>query len=274
MLKRKLYLALIALCISLSMCTQSYAFKRPGVSEPVPAPPASPQPGTSTPPTTVVVEPEYTVYTPKITQLHNVNAMVYSYDKKAVYYIPTLESLPVNLKDLVTNLETANESHQFALVYDGYFNTEAHNASEVAAIDLNANASPDTGDISLQVLASADLYNRINPSPALKHIGYDLLLSKETYTMSKKEGEINFDYIVNEVADSNLTYNTIVMDLYKALGQYKYDIKFAFGIDPDFDPNNSPILQELSVLTSAEGNYGVDDSEANTYVAITRTNPD
>lgn len=259
-------------CTALLFClftTQAQAFKRPGTGEvtaPPVAPPASDDVVTGPVEEPTPVYPMYTVYTPKITQLHNANAMVHNEDGVPVYYIPTLESLPVSLKDLVTNITVDDDEHKFALVYEGYFDTEAHTAS--------ATNSSAANDDSISVKASQDIYSDIYATPALKAIGYDLLLSSEEYKMSVTGSQVVCDYKVTTVDSSTLTYNTIVMDLYKALGLYKYDIKFAFGIDPEFDPNTSPILQELSVLTSDGGNEGIDDSEANTYVAVTRTNPE
>ena len=206
--------------------------------------------------------PAYTVYTPKVTMLHNVNAML-AENGYSVYYMPTLSDLPVNLADYVTDLTVGSEKHEFALVYDGYFDTEAQlqSPTSVSSDVVSANTSK-------------TVYSAEDSSRALNTIGYDLLLSNEDFLMSVKDGNINIDYIPYKVSSSNLTTETCVMDLYKAVGVFEYNFTFAFGVDKDFDANKSPILQELSVLTSQSKSDGLDISEAKTYVAVSRTKPE
>lgn len=198
---------------------------------------------------------EYETYKPKITQLINVNALAYD-NGCNVYYMPTLDDLPVKLKNLASNVTTTSGTHKFAVVYDGYYDVDA------IMVDTQDGAR-----------TTKKIYSASTNTRALNTIGYDLLLSSEKYVMQNVGSEVSIDYYATEVGSKALTYKTVVMDLYKALGIIEYDIQFAYGTDKDFDINESPLLNEISVITTNEG-QGVDISELNTYVAVTRTNPD
>lgn len=227
---------------------------------------------------TIVIPPyeEYTVYTPKVTQLRNINARAVMKGGEDVYYIPTLDSIPFDLKAYVSDITLDDkDKHKFALVYDGYFDTEA--------LVTTAKTKDADGHEALAYTSPKVCSSYVN-TLALSTIGYDLLLEREEYSMAMSGQDVNVDYYPETVfiadTESNsirkykdLKYQTAVMDIYKALGVYEYEFKFAFGEDPDFDADQSPILEQLSVLTSKKGHKGLDISESNTYVATTRTNP-
>lgn len=257
-----LYLALI-LC-SILPTTVNAEVRKPGRHDSVVTAPST---GDSSIQQGVVTEPfhpSYTVYTPKVTSLRSVNALL-AENGYAVFFLPTLSDFPVNLKDTVTDLTDGNnERHQFALVYDGYFDSGVllQNASNLGTTDVSS------------AKTSKKVYEQSNNSRCLNMLGYDMLLVKEQIPVSVSGGDLVFDYIIQTVGNQRLHAETCVMDLYKAMGVYEYDIRFAYGIDPDFEANSSPILQELSVLTSREATDGLDATEAITWVAATRTNPD
>lgn len=285
MLRKLSYVLLVFLTCFLLFTSDAFAYTVPGSGgggspgggavTPAPAPGSG---TTEDPPEPVIIVPPYTTYLPKVTQLRNVNAMTADFED--VYYVPTLDTLPFDLKafcsDIVIN---EDETHQFALVYDGYYDTAAQLVIE-----------PTT---SSQYAATAHTTKKVYSSHvntlALQTIGYDLLLQDEFYTLTEIDdgAKVDINYYnttvfeqhssnesASDISYKTLNYQTVVMDLYKALGIFEYDIRLAYGKDEDFDPNTSPILEQLNVITTTDGNYGVDDSEANTYVAITRTRAD
>lgn len=272
---------LLLTCLFLSTSSVS-AIKVPGPSNPAPVTPTPSDPGTSV--TVEPVEPvypSYTVYHPKVTALHSVNAMVASHSSyNGVYYLPRLEDIPLDIESICSNvtLKGSNDEHKFAIVSDCYYNGEVDielqysddGLSSGNGVTGNGNAG-DTANLQ----TSKAVYSATDSSRLLTICGYDILLSNEVYQLSadKSAGEINIDYYPTVVGTAPLAMETIVMDIYKAIGVYEYDIDLAWGIDPDFDINQSPILNDISVLTD-DVEMGVDTSEVKTYVAITRTNPD
>lgn len=256
-------LTLLFICISLPDIVTA-GVRKPGKQDSIVTAPSTGEedirPGVTPDP----VYPEYTVYTPKVTSLRSVNALL-AENGYAVFCLPTLQDFPVKLKDTVTDLTDGNnEQHKFALVYDGHFDNDVllQNISSLGSSDVSS------------AKTSKKVYEQSNNSRCLNMLGYDLLLSKEEIPISIENGDLVFDYYITGVGNTELTANTCIMDLYKAMGVYEWDIRFAYGVDPNFDVNSSPILQELSVLTSNKGTNGVDATEAITWVAATRTNPE
>lgn len=204
--------------------------------------------------------PPYSTYTPKVTLLRNANALCAD-SGEAVYYIPTLDDLPLDLESYVTDCTDGVNSHQFAYVYSGYFNSDA----QLVTVSSDANTA--------EAHTSQNIETAYLSIPALKDIGYDLLLVDDTYDIrvtSSTSATITNRHV--PANSDNLTAKYVVMDLYKALGVYEYNLQLCFTKDPDFDANSSPILQEISVLTSQSGTKGLDITESRTDIAVSRTN--
>lgn len=211
--------------------------------------------------------PNYTVYQPKVTSLKSANALMAD-SGEAVYFLPSLEDFPTDLTDTVTDLTDGNGvRHRFAIVYDGYFDSDV---AYVAATPLNDTSLPNA-----RITTSKKVYSMEYNSRLCTLLGYDLLLRNEKITMDSTttKGVIQMYYNATKINDSILDTQIMIMDLYKALGIYEWDIEFAYGFDPDFDANTSPILQQLGVLTTSE-NQGLNTDESYVWVAATRTNPD
>lgn len=207
--------------------------------------------------------PPYSTYTPKVTIIHNVNAMAASSnstDNDEVYYIPTLEELPFSLKDYIQNV--ADKS--FAIVYDGSYDAES---------DLTRNVSEDNGSdvvsYSPQSIATGGISN-----PALKSIGYDLLLVDDNYTVNKVGTDIVYKNKSTVAGTTALTASQAIMDVYKALGKFEYKVDVAFMKDKNWSTNSSPILSQLSVLTSQSGTNGLNIEQSYAAVAVSRTKPE
>lgn len=206
----------------------------------------------------------FAVYTPKVTYIKSVNAALANYDGIPVYFMPKLEDFPTNLEDVVSDLtDNTGVRHQFAAVYTGYFDTDVVYVS-AAASDINNS----------KLKTSKKVYSSEDNSRLLNLLGYDLLLAKEEFKIKVENGNIDMTYEPMRILDKPLTAHTCVMDLYKAVGVYEWDIEFAFGIDRNLDVEKSPILQMLPVLTTGEKNKGYDTSESVVWVAATRTNPE
>ncbi len=204
--------------------------------------------------------PPYTVYTPKVTLIHNINAMAAqnpSAENDSVYYIPTLSDLPFSMKDYIQT----RASSRFAIVYDECYDTEA----QLTAGSETVNGS-DRVSYSSQAVSTGNVSN-----PALKAIGYDLLLVDDDYTVNKVGSDINYKNKSTIAGTTALTAEQAIMDIYKALGKFEYKVDVAFMRDKDWTTNSSPILSELSVLTSQSGTNGLNIDESYTAVAVSRT---
>lgn len=206
-----------------------------------------------------------TAYTPVVTALHSVNGLLANAGE-AVYFIPALEDFPVNLVDACADITTYDgKRHQFAVVYDGYFNTEA--LMNVAIPD-----AWDTQDVG-RMQTSKRVYSQTDNSRCLNLLGYDLLLANEQVSLVDN-GTVTCMYYPTLVGTAPLTTKTIMMDLYKAVGQVEWDIKVTHGVDHDLAINTSPIMQQIPVELSGDVPGGIWTEEGATYVWATRTNPD
>lgn len=207
--------------------------------------------------------------TPKVTALHSLNALfASSIDGKdlGVYFVPYLEDFPVPLKDTVASVvDYNNVRHDFAAVYDGYFDTEV---AYVAA----TNTSGDTGAVG-RLQTSKKVYSSVDNTRTLNLLGYDLLLSKEDVQISTASGQVSGQYLPTLVGTQPLDTQTVVMDLYKALGQAEWDIRFVWVEDEELSLDTSPIQQLMGVTVSDKLETGIDVSEGKTWVWATRTNP-
>lgn len=206
-------------------------------------------------------------FTPVVTALHSVNGM-FANSGESVYFIPSLADFPVDLVDACADITTNDgERHQFAVVYDGYFDTEA--LLSTAVIDNWDAAS------SGRLQTSKKVYSQYDNSRALNLIGYDLLLANEQVSVQEPgDGQIVFEYYPTLVGTAPLTAKTVIMDLYKAVGQYEWDIKVTHGRDDSLAINTSPLMQKIPVELSNQVDGGLWTEEGATYVWATRTNPD
>lgn len=201
---------------------------------------------------------QYSVYTPKVTIVHNANARLAYDNNQEVYYIPTMGDLPIDLGERVLSIESANgKTHKFALVYDGLYDAEAgakanHTGSSKAIYDTWKSVS-------------IGKYN----DQAIQLIGPDILLRNETIKFIGS----NAVYQATKQLENPLIGKTAVMDVYKALSVFEYRIKFNFLPNPSLDINTSPIANEIDFLTSKETYQGIDKSEAYTDVLASRTIP-
>lgn len=114
-------------------------------------------------------------------------------------------------------------------------------------------------------------------SRALEIIGYDCLLSEEEYDMRTKK------YRRTLVVDGGITEETAIMNIYKALGVELRDIKM-YHEKANFTKENSPAAALLArdpvkyslKLIDGTGTLSYIDvmDSFNTYVFVTRTNPE
>lgn len=216
---------------------------------------------------------EFDTFTPKVTGLHSVNAIVASSDEyNGVYYLPELEDIPIDLVSVCSDVKLAGDAesrHSFAYVYDGYYNAEVQlEQPKYEGYKVG------TAQTSKRVWSSTD------SSRLLNIVGYDMLLQSEYYSLkyNPATGDIDITYSPSLVGSSPLTANILVMDIYKALGQFEYDFDISWGKDPQTfgwsqksridGMSESPLLQGITYMVN-----DVDVSEVKTYIAVTRTNP-
>lgn len=135
------------------------------------------------------------------------------------------------LSEIVNLTEYVIENGGFAAVYDGTYDLGWTNAYKPAGTQTRA----------------------------LEILGYDFLLQKESYTLE--------DGYKASLA-SVVTYQTAIMDIYKALGKEQYDIQLSYSPDSSITMETSPVVKNLpSYLT------GINTSCGRTDVFVTRTNP-
>lgn len=221
---------------------------------------------------------QYNVYTPKITCIHNLNALFASVksDNQVppdVYYVPRLDELPFDLKSFVTGLGEEDKNgfrkSRFALVYDGFFDSEA----QPYLYELPTGRREQSAGTKGRAYTSKSVAAQFNDR-ALETIGYDIMLKKETITADGTGGDWKFTYDAKPAGTDVLTAQVAAMDLYKAMGVFEYDVTYAFGEDADFEADTSPILQSVGFLTDKNnGEKGFNVSEGKTYIGVTRTIP-
>ena len=240
-----------------------------GDGPPVPyVPPAEPEPEPEP------EQPSVMSYNPTVTALHSLNAWLAENESAAptgVYFLPYLEDFPVSLEDTAAYVvDSDGVEHRFAAVYAGYFNTEvAYSRPDTAANQGAAN-----------LVTSKKVYSTTDNTRTLQMLGYDLLLADEKVNIWKQGTSVYASYDPVLVNSGPLTANTVVMDIYKALGQYEWDIQFVWVKDDKLSLATSPLQEQISILTNdedAEDNNGVakgiDTAEGSTWVWATRTNP-
>lgn len=213
------------------------------------------------PSTTTVVIHEPT-FRPRVTALRSLNAYLATDKEQQVYYVPTLEDLP-GVDDAVSDcIDYSGQRQQFAAVYKGYFNQMCYQAL-VRKNDGTYSKVP--------AIVSSEGKDSVRE---LTTLGYDFLLTRESISNIHTSGEnISADYATNKVDSLNgyVDLNTALMDIYKAVGQDRYDITYAFTQDNNMTVENSPIQKEIN-LSLSEHNT-LDTSAGKGWVFATRTNP-
>ena len=207
---------------------------------------------------------------PTVTALHSLNAYFAKQSGDSalgVYFIPKLEDFPVSLKDTAAHLvDYTGQSHNFAAVYDGYFNTEVE-------YEIAPNVDADGNKVG-HIQTSKKVYSSVDNTRTLNLLGYDLLLEEERCRMLQSGNEYQVFYYPTEVGTSALKCETVVMDIYKALDQAEWDIKFMWCIDDELKLENNPIQSQFGVDISDKIETGIDVEEGATWVWATRTNPE
>ena len=200
--------------------------------------------------------PDY--FTPKVTALHSVNAFL-AENGADVYYLPTLSDFPLDISKVATKVtDTSGREHKFAVVYDGWFDTEV--MSKVAK----------DGDNTIYKVSPNIRKER--HLRALEVLGYDFLLRDEKVNLYVKGNTLYADYKPVLVTDDNIDAYTAAMNIYKALGQYEYDIRIGYTKDDTLSVETSPIQQYINVLLNRETN--LDTSDGKSWVWLSRTNRD
>ena len=209
-----------------------------------------------------VIVDNWQTHKPRVTALRSLNAYLATDKGQAVYYVPTLEELP-NIKNAVADTTDYRGNNQkFAAVYDGYFDQMCCEAL-VRKSDGTYSKTP--------AIVQSEGRDKVRE---LTTLGYDFLLTDETITDIAPSGEdVNAGYSVHklDLANGRVDLNTALMDIYKAVGQEKYDITYIFTPDSGLTVTSSPIQGELSLNLSQYDS--VDNSAGKAWVFVTRTNP-
>lgn len=209
-----------------------------------------------------VIVDNWQIHKPRVTALRSLNAYLATDKGQAVYYVPTLEELP-NIKNAVADTTDYRGNNQkFAAVYDGYFDQMCCEAL-VRKSDGTYSKTP--------AIVQSEGRDKVRE---LTTLGYDFLLTDETITDIAPSGEdVNAGYSVHklDLANGRVDLNTALMDIYKAVGQEKYDITYIFTPDSGLTVTSSPIQGELSLNLSQYDS--VDNSAGKAWVFVTRTNP-
>lgn len=209
-----------------------------------------------------VIVDNWQTHKPRVTALRSLNAYLATDKGQAMYYVPTLEELP-NIKNAVADTTDYRGNNQkFAAVYDGYFDQMCYEAL-VRKSDGTYSKTP--------AIVQSEGRDKVRE---LTTLGYDFLLTDETITDIAPSGEdVNAGYSVHklDLANGRVDLNTALMDIYKAVGQEKYDITYIFTPDSGLTVTSSPIQGELSLNLSQYDS--VDNSAGKAWVFVTRTNP-
>lgn len=209
-----------------------------------------------------VIVDNWQTHKPRVTALRSLNAYLATDRGQTVYYVPTLEELP-NIKNAVADTTDYRGNNQkFAAVYDGYFDQMCYEAL-VRKSDGTYSKTP--------AIVQSEGRNKVRE---LTTLGYDFLLTDETITDITTNGEdVNAGYSVHklDLTNGRVDLNTALMDIYKAVGQEKYDITYIFTPDSGLTVTSSPIQGELSLNLSQYDS--IDNSAGKAWVFVTRTNP-
>lgn len=199
---------------------------------------------------------------PKVTALRSLNAYLATDKNEQIYYIPTLEELP-DIKNAVSDCKDyKGQEKKFAAVYDGYFDQMCREALVRKSDGTYSNVPA-----IVQTEGSGSVRE-------LTTLGYDFLLKSESVSnVETGSRDINAKYSVQKIDRENgfVDLNTALMDIYKAIGQSKFDVMYAFSSDDSLTVENSPIQEQINLLLSKS--QGIDTSDGKAWVFVTRTNP-
>lgn len=186
--------------------------------------------------------------------------------------------------DLVTSDKIINSSGGSVRVTELYSinnqKADCYYRPKVSDVPLLANRVLKMGQYAAAYTGFFDLnYTQPNKpkgvqSRALEILGYDYLLMSETYDTGSDK------YTPYILSDEAISEETAIMDLYKALGKELYDIKMVHK-KANYTGGNSPaatLLNRGTITYSGGGKYPIvahdNLSSYETYVFVTRTNPD
>lgn len=221
------------------------------------------EPGGDDKPSRDVVVDNWQTFQPRVTALRSLNAYLATDLGQQVYYVPTLEELP-NLKDTISDcVDYTGKNQRFAAVYTGYFNPMCYSAL-VRKSDGNYSSVP--------AIVQQEGANSVRE---LTTLGYDFLLTREGISDVQINGEnARATYTVSKVDATHgyVDLSTALMDIYKAVGQEKFDMQYIFTPDSTMTVENSPIQSEINVTLSQSNT--LDTSAGKAWVFATRTNPD
>lgn len=209
-----------------------------------------------------VIVDNWQTHKPRVTALRSLNAYLATDKGQAVYYVPTLEELPSIKNAVADTTDYRGNNQKFAAVYDGYFDQMCYEAL-VRKSDGTYSRTP--------AIVQSEGRDKVRE---LTTLGYDFLLTDETITDIAPSGEdVNAGYSVHklDLVNGRVDLNTALMDIYKAVGQEKYDITYIFTPDSGLTVTSSPIQGELSLNLSQYDS--VDNSAGKAWVFVTRTNP-
>lgn len=209
-----------------------------------------------------VIVDNWQTHKPRVTALRSLNAYLATDKGQAVYYVPTLEELPSIKNAVADTTDYRGNNQKFAAVYDGYFDQMCYEAL-VRKLDGTYSKTP--------AIVQSEGRDKVRE---LTTLGYDFLLTDETITDISPSGEdVNAGYIAHklDLANGRVDLNTALMDIYKAVGQEKYDITYIFTPDSGLTVTSSPVQGELSLNLSQYDS--VDNSAGKAWVFVTRTNP-
>lgn len=247
-MRRRTLMYLCLFAATLSLFSGSLAYADPGDEDDGPK--------------NVIVD-NWQTFRPRVTALRSFNAYLATDLGQQVYYVPTLEELP-NLKDTVSDcVDYTGKNQRFAAVYTGYFNPMCYSAL-VRKSDGNYSSVP--------AIVQQEGSNSVRE---LTTLGYDFLLMREGVSDVRINGEnARATYAVSKIDATNgyVDLSTALMDIYKAVGQEKFDIQYIFTPDSTMTVENSPIQSEINVTLSQSNT--LDTSAGKAWIFATRTNPD
>lgn len=210
-------------------------------------------------------------YTPKVTSLHSINALLAQ--EQDIYFLPSLEDFPSDLKESAAKVTSSDgKTHSFAAVYAGEFDGEVSYVSADSFTTKDGQKIPgSSSDNTGRLLTTKKVYDSTDSSRALTLMGYDLLLRNEYCTITTDGKSVSATYVPDMVGNSELNAQTVVMDIYKAMLQYEWDIQFAWCKDDSIRLQSHPIQEQIQVLTTAKG---INTTEGATWVWASRSNPE
>lgn len=203
---------------------------------------------------------QYGMFNPMVTVVHSLNAKFASEDNN-VYYVPTLDELPLDMQAFIESgaYDSSYMYHGFAAAYMGMYDIEAK-TQQYSNDTVYYNTTP-------------MVYKGVNATRALEVMGYDLMLADEECNIWVDKGKVKAKYNAVEAEESGVPLDTVVMDIYKALGQSCYQYNYAFLPDSTLNPETSPLQKDISQMLGDNGTRW-DTSEGACYVFTTRSNPD